>query len=344
MSKKNSNVILKDTFKNREDFSSLYLLFKKKIHLLKNKSFLIAVSGGPDSLALTALAKTYSKEHKCKIFYVLIDHNLRKNSSKEAQSVKKLLKKNQISLYILKNKKKITGNIQSEARNIRYDLLINFCKKKRIKNILTAHNLEDQVETFFIRLSRGSGIQGLSSMKQNNKLNGNISLLRPLLEVKKSKLRKMSKAFFGKFYRDPTNKNTKYLRTRIRNLKNSIEKSGISYDQIFKSITNLASSRDTLEFYFNNIYKDLITIKKGKILIDYKKFKKLNQELKMRVLRKSITDFSQSYYSPRSKKIINLIVQIEAQKDAKLTLGGCLILKEKTRIIIMSENKSKVFY
>ncbi len=344
MSKKNSSVVLKETFKNHKDFSSLYLLLKKKISLIKDKALLVAVSGGPDSLALTALAKLYSEEHECKIYYALIDHNLRRNSSKEALSVKKLLKKKKIFLHILKNKKKISRNIQSEARFIRYQLLINFCKLKKIRNILTAHNLEDQVETFFIRLSRGSGIHGLSSMKQNYKLDGNINLVRPLLEVKKTKLKRVSKIFFGRFYKDPTNKNTKYLRTRIRNLKNSIEKSGISYDQIFKSITNLASSRDTLEIYFNNIYKDLITVKKRKTLIDHKKFKKLNQEMKMRVFKKSITDFSKSYYSPRSKKIINLIDQIEAQKNPKLTLGGCLILKEKSHIVIMSENKRKVFY
>ena len=138
---------------------------------------MIAVSGGPDSLALTALAKYYSNENKCKIYYVLIDHNLRKNSSNEARSVKKLLKKHQINLNILKNKKLIKKNIQSEARGIRYNLLTTFCKKKKIKTILTAHNLEDQVETFFIRLSRGSGLHGLSSMKQINKINGDINLV-----------------------------------------------------------------------------------------------------------------------------------------------------------------------
>ena len=67
--------------------------FSKKLKSLNKKIFLVAVSGGPDSLALTALAKFYSYENKCKIYYVLIDHKIRKNSSKEAQSVKKLLKK-----------------------------------------------------------------------------------------------------------------------------------------------------------------------------------------------------------------------------------------------------------
>ena len=134
MSRKNLNAILKDGFKNYEELSHIYSVFKKKLNSFKKKSFLIAVSGGPDSLALTALAKSYSYENKCKIYYVLIDHNLRKNSSREAQSVKKLLKKHQITLNILKNKKLIKKNIQSEARGVRYNLLTNFCKKKRFKS------------------------------------------------------------------------------------------------------------------------------------------------------------------------------------------------------------------
>jgi len=340
MSKKNSNVILKNGFKNYEEISHIYSIFKKKLSTLKKKTFLIAVSGGPDSLALTALAKSYSYENKCKIYYVLVDHNLRKNSSFEAISVKRLLKKNQINLNILKNKEMITKNIQSEARRIRYSLLTNFCKKRKIKTILTAHNLEDQVETFFIRLSRGSGLQGLSSMKQINKINSNIHLARPLLDFKKIQLIKISKIIFGKFYKDPTNKNTKYLRTRIRNLKKSLEKSGINYDQVFRSIKNLASSRDTLDLYFNKIYKDTVDKKNNKIFIRLENFNSLNQEMKMRVFKKSIKDFTNSYYSSRSKKIFNLIDQIRAKKNAKLTLGGCIISREKNHIILRKEKKN----
>ena len=132
-------------------------------------------------------------------------------------------------------------NTQSEARVVRYNLLTDFCKRKKIKTILTAHNLEDQVETFFIRLSRGSGLYGLSSMKQISEISKKIHLVRPLLDVKKEKLIKISKTVFGKYFKDPTNVNSKYLRTRIRSLKKSLEKSGINYDQIFQSIKNLAT-------------------------------------------------------------------------------------------------------
>ncbi len=344
MSKKNSNVILKNCFKNYEDLSHIYSSFKKKLSSTKKKLFLIAVSGGPDSLALSALAKAYSINNKCKIYYVLVDHNIRKKSLQEAQSVKKLLKKYGIKIDILRNKKKISNNIQSEARTIRYKLLIEFCKKKKINTILTAHHLEDQVETFFIRLSRGSGLQGLSSMKQSNKVNGKINLLRPLLEFKKYQLIKISKIIFGKYFIDPTNKDTKYLRTRIRNLKPSLETSGINYDKIFQSIKNLASSRDTLNNYLSKVYKDTIDRKGGKIFVNVKKFNNINLEMKILVLKKLIKDYTGSYYTVRSKKIVNLIRQIETKEDAKLTLGGCIIIKGKKHIIIQKENKNKRFY
>ena len=101
------------------------------------------------------------------------------------------------------------------------------------------------METFFIRLSRGSGLHGLSSMKEKNKLDKRITLLRPLLEIRKNDLIKITKTAFGKFFKDPSNKNSKYLRTKIRKLRTSLENSGLDYNQIFKSICNLSKSRDT---------------------------------------------------------------------------------------------------
>ena len=143
------------------------------------------MSGGPDSLALVALTKAYSLISNTKFYYLLVDHNIRKDSNREAKQVKNLLKKNDLNLSIFKNSKKIAKNIQAEARNARYSILANFCKKKKIRILLTAHNLEDQVETFLIRLSRGSGLKGLSSMKILSRINSQLSLFRPLLDIKK---------------------------------------------------------------------------------------------------------------------------------------------------------------
>ena len=88
MSKKNSSVNLKNGFKNFKDLSNIFQNFKSKLDHLNKKSYTIAVSGGPDSLALVALSKSYSYTKKTKFSYVLVDHNLRKSSTKEAKQVK----------------------------------------------------------------------------------------------------------------------------------------------------------------------------------------------------------------------------------------------------------------
>ena len=79
---KNSNVILKNQFKNYDDLSKIYLDFRRKINSLKKKSFVVAVSGGPDSLALTALTRALYYETNKKFYYVLINHNIRKDSNR----------------------------------------------------------------------------------------------------------------------------------------------------------------------------------------------------------------------------------------------------------------------
>ncbi len=339
MSKKNSSVILKNEFKNFKDLSHLYLNFKNKLKKFKVKSSIIAISGGPDSLALAALTKAYCKNNKGKFFYVLVNHNIRKNSDKEAYQVKDLLKKYKISLKILTNKKIINKNIQGEARKIRYELLTKFCIKKKVKTIITAHNFEDQVETFFIRLSRGSGLTGLSAMKPLINLNQKVKLFRPLLDTKKVKLKKLSKIVFGKYFSDPSNKDKKYLRTRIRHLKKPLIQSGISYDNIFKSINNLASSKKTLDEYFSKIYKATIIKVKNKIFIDLNDFIKYNPEIKLMIINESIKRMTNNYYHPRSKKVFNLIKNIETLQIDSATLGGCLFSINKGTICIKKEKK-----
>ena len=273
-----------------------------------------------------------------KFYYILIDHNIRKNSNKEARKVRKLLKKININLKIYLNKKKFVKNIQSEARNIRYDILNNFCKKNKVKILLTAHNLEDQVETFFIRLSRGSGLRGLSAMKPLSKINNQANLYRPLLDIKKKYLIKISKNIFGTYVKDPSNKNKKYLRTRIRTLKKPLENSGVKYDQIFRSIQNLSQSKITLDVYLNKIFKELIKKSKREILINYNKYKVLSSDIKMAVINESIKKLKKNYYDLRSKKVDNLIRNIEKREFKKISLGGCVFFKKGENLCLKVEN------
>jgi len=337
MSKKNSSVSLKNGFKDYKDLSKIFSNFKNKLDTLKKDKYVVAVSGGPDSLALVALTKAYTFFSKTKFYYLLIDHNIRKNSNLEATKVKKLLKKKSINLNIFLNKKKIIKNIQAEARNVRYNILTSFCKKNRVKVLLTAHNLEDQVETFFIRLSRGSGLKGLSSMKPLSRINSQVSLFRPLLDTKKKFLIKISKNIFGTYFQDPSNKSKKYLRTKVRNLKKPLENSGIKYEQIFRSIQNLSLSKKTLDGYLNNIFKKLINKTNNEISINFNKYKDLSNDTKMALINESIKKIKKNYYDMRSKKVDNLINSIDKRNFKKTSLGGCVFFKKGENLCLKVE-------
>ena len=342
MSKKDLNVRKHKNLVQNKSFSTIYSSFKSEIiSYIKKNSFLVATSGGPDSLALCALSNFYGKEKKNKIYYVIVDHAIRINSSKEALSVKTLLKKKGINLKILKNKKKIDKNIQSQARIIRYQLLLNYCKKHKIKFILTGHHRDDQIETFLIRLSRGSGVEGLSSMKKMNKLNKRTKLFRPLLNENKKDLIFLAKTYFGKIFKDPSNNNQKYLRTNIRILINHFEKNGIQRDRIINSINNLAATRDTLNSYIQGIEQKCLTKRKNSVLIKLKIFLLENIDIQLKILSNSLRHVAKSYYPPRAKKVLSLISRIKSNQELKATLGGCVIYKRQNNLVISKENLKK---
>ena len=186
-------------------------IFKIYRHFVENfknsdnsNKIAVSVSGGPDSMALCFLISCYKlkKNRKIQLYFYLVDHGLREESAKEAKLVKEKLKLNKINLKILKWKgKKPNSNIQSLARKKRYELLYNECKKYKINTILTAHHQDDVYETFFSRLLRGSGTEGLSSFAKNEKyffLKGyKFSVVRPLLNFTKQDLMYIAKNVFN---------------------------------------------------------------------------------------------------------------------------------------------------
>ena len=170
---KRKNLIVTRKVKKKEiiknpKIKKFYSRFKKTIfNKIDKNNFALAVSGGSDSLCLAYFSKIYSNEVKNKIHVLIVNHNLRKESQIEASHVRRILKKKGIQSCILNWKDKIPkNNIQSNARNMRYSLIADYCLKNNIKYMITAHHKDDQIENFFIRLFRGSGLTGLSSMPE----------------------------------------------------------------------------------------------------------------------------------------------------------------------------------
>ena len=332
MRTKNLNVTRPDHLNICQKVKSILKKYKN------NNTFVVAVSGGSDSLALVSIIKNLMQENKYKFFFAIVDHNLRKNSAAEALGVKRLLSKYDINLTILKNKKKIDKNIQKNAREIRYNLLEKFCKKKKAKSLIVAHHQDDQVETFLMRLSRGSGVEGLSSMNEIATLKQGTSLIRPLLDFKKNELISITKHTFNKFFKDPSNTNRKFLRTNIRELKKNLEKKGIGFEKIVRSIKNIASTKEAINFYVEKSIKKYITFKGKLTILNLEKFRQEPKEIKFKIVNKIIKKTTNSYYPPKSKKVLNLIDGFQRNRIKKLTLGGC-IFERKNRFLFVSKER-----
>ena len=321
--------------KNFQKFKKI--LFKN----LNKKSFAVAVSGGADSLSLAYFSKMYSSEFKNKIAILIVNHNIRKESSKEALKVKNILKKKGISSKILSWKKDIpSSNIQLKARNIRYSLMSNYCLKNNIKYLITAHHVDDQIENFFIRLFRGSGLTGLSSMTENTKYDENLKILRPLLNCKKEDLRQITLKYFGNYISDPSNKDEKFLRVRIRKYRSIMKLEGLDSRKIIKTINNLYSANKALNFYKNKaLFKYTSFLSKNRCIVNKKIFSEEANEIIFKSFSDILSLISGSYYPPRSKKILRLISQMKKNTFRKSTLGGCIIEKKESFISFSKESK-----
>ena len=327
--------ILKEKLKNKRIYQ-IYKKFEKSLNI--NQDFLVAVSGGPDSLALAFLAKIYSIKKKIKSKFIIVDHKLRPESTNEAKAVKNVLKSYFINTEILVWRgRKPNSNIQSHARKKRYELLFAKCDKLNIKNILLGHHEDDLLENFFIRILRGSGLNGLISLGNSYKIE-NKNLLRPLLYLKKKDLLFISKYVFEFYVQDPSNQNEKFLRIKIRKLIQELQRNGLDKKKFFRTIKNLKSSNKVINFYVNqNLKKNTFFLHKNKRLILNHHFFEQPYEVMFRSLSESIKSIGKKYYSVRGKKLDKIIKDLENSQSIRVTLGGCIIEKVNQTVIISKE-------
>ncbi|GMP04003.1 tRNA lysidine(34) synthetase TilS [Bradyrhizobium sp. TM239] len=183
-------------------------------------ALVLAVSGGPDSVALMWLAARWrhSLARGPRLTVVTIDHGLRREAAREAREVKRLATEFGLPHRTLRwrGAKPKTG-LPAAAREARYRLLAQAARAVGASHVLTAHTRDDQAETLLMRLLRGSGLAGLSAMASLSERDG-IVLARPLLDVPKAQLiATLKRARIG-FADDPTNRDTAFTRPRLRAL------------------------------------------------------------------------------------------------------------------------------
>ena len=341
MSHKNLNAKIKipKHFKgkiNNKRVKQVYRRFEKSLDNIDK--FVVAVSGGPDSMALAFLSKIYSLQKKAIVKFLIVDHKIRPESTLEARAVKKILKQNLINAKILTwERNKLSKISQAVARKKRYELLFKECEKLKINNLLTGHQQDDIFENFFIRILRGSGLKGLISLDRQSKINGQ-NLIRPLWNEKKEDLEFISKYIFNFYVNDPSNDNEKYQRIRVRKFISQLQENGLDKRKFFKTIQNLKHSNEVVKFFVKeNLKKNTCFSSKNKNVIISENFFHQPNEIIFRSLSDVLQLVGKKHSPTRGKKIEKIIGQIENNRFLRATLAGCIIEKVNQTVIISKE-------
>jgi len=297
----------------------------------------VAVSGGADSLALTLLLQELCAVKKITLLAVTVDHKMRRNSSSEAQKLGKILAQKKISHEILAiNPEKIPQkNIEAKLREARYELLCDFCKKNKIKFLFLGHHLGDVAENFFIRLFRGSGLDGLSSIAELSELK-QIKLVRPLLDVTKDELKNFLHAKKVKWFEDETNQDEKFLRNKIRKFFESFPEKNLIQKRIKKAADEIAKMRDFFDELVALEAAEIVELRPdGSFLINHKKFQKLDEKIALRILVSILMKVGGKVYKPRLKKLKNFYEYLRGDEIKLRNFYGCSAKKFDAERILL---------
>ena len=308
------------------DFDVISAKFNKKIdNFLDGLSYHpdtlgVAVSGGSDSLSLLYLIDAWSNKKNLKIVILTVDHNLRNGSADEALYVGELCNKlGLIHKTLFWDHEDIEGNLSASAREARYRLMQNSIPSDAI--LITGHTLDDQAETFLMRLRRGSGVDGLASMAEQSYLsfgNDGITIFRPLLDFERQTLRKVLKFYKVDWIEDPTNNDQSFERVRVRDLLARFVDLGIDKNIIGRTALLMQSAKTALNHFASDCYEKFGSCDNGDIIFDFSEFSKQPLDVKRRLISAAQKWISNQKYRPRLSQVDALINSI----DEKVTFSG----------------------
>ena len=200
------------------------------------RGILLAVSGGPDSVALMLLAAEWRDSCAAppQLYVATVDHGLRQDSHREAEMVARWAAELALPhTTLIWQGVKPASCVQERAREARYALLFDHAARIGADPVMTAHHADDQAETVLFRLLRGSGISGLSGMASSIQRNG-IKLARPLLSCTKAQLVSLCETRAHAFFSDPSNDDFAFARTRMRRLTHLLAEEGLDRKSLLR--------------------------------------------------------------------------------------------------------------
>ncbi len=304
-----------------------------------NEVVAAGVSGGADSLALVLRLKKYCK----KVIALTVDHGLRPSSRQEAEYVAELMQKAGIEHHILTwEGEKPSSDIEAIAREARYGLLCDWCKKNDIKHLAVGHHLRDQAETFLLRLQRGSGLSGLCAMLSITQRDG-INIIRPQLYENPDDLRQYLKQKKIKWVEDESNYCDDFMRVKIRNFLPELEeKIGLSEWRLAETAKVLQRTRSYFEYEVEKRIKNQVRKISDKIFAFSKNiFAECHEEIGYRLLESLLRQCGEKTYAPEADEILRLLKALLQDDFRGCTLNGCEIVVARKRIWIIPEVKKQ---
>ena len=317
-------------------------------------AIVLAVSGGPDSIALMWLAARWRRALKRgpRLIAVTVDHGLRTAAAAEARDVKRLARSLDLQHRTVRwsGTKPRTG-LPAAARSARYRLLAQAARANGATHILTAHTRDDQAETLLMRIMRGSGIAGLAAMARESDRDG-VRLARPFLNVSKSQLIATLRKAKVSFADDPTNRDTSFTRPRLRMLMPALAAEGGDTRNLARLASRLARANQAVEVLVDGAERYLALRDRDpsrpgfqaksfdtKILdaktFDAKAFAALAEEIRLRLLLRAIDRFGHEGPAELGKveALLSALDRALAQNPAgrrpkprlKQTLAGALV-------------------
>lgn len=302
----------------------------------------LAVSGGPDSVALMWLAARWRRNLKRgpRLIAVTVDHGLRPEAAREARDVKRLAKTLDLEHRTLRwrGAKPKTG-VPAAAREARYALLAKAARASGATHVAIAHTRDDQAETFLMRLLRGSGVAGLAAMAAETEREG-VRLARPLLDISKAQLVATLDAAGVAFADDPTNRDPAFIRPRLRALMPVLAEEGADAKTLARLASRFARANAAVEALADGAERYLTLTDRSASLggYDARAFAALPEEIRLRLLKRAIDRHGHEGHAELGK-IEALLVAVDRavateQTRLKQTLAGAAISLSRGRILV----------
>ncbi len=323
------------------------LKFQNILELLQaqsqQKTYLLAVSGGVDSMVLAYLFQASGFNFQI----AHINYHLRnEDSNLDQKLVSKFCERYKIPFHLYEvseNDKKPENSIQNWARELRYQFFRKIQKEKNLEYLVTAHHLNDQLETFIINLSKASGIKGLSGIPANEN-----NIIRPLLNFSKHEIYEFAKDNDIEFREDKSNQKTDYLRNKVRhNIVPELLKINENFLQNFsKSIDILNQTKavlnDLIDEKMNGFEHKIET---GQTIIDKDKFSKESDLIRFEILKRfGFTDEKemQKIFTAQTGSIFRIPdFRIVVNRNELIfePVSDCIVIEIEEIHLIINENK-----